>query len=786
MNELTFDKLKRYIDPALFNFETTDEIKPLDSIVGQDRAREAMAFGLRIKQKGYNIFMTGLSGTGKSSFAASYIKKIAEAEQRPNDWVYVFNFEKPGQPIAIELPPGMGRQFQKDMKDFVDQLQRDVPKAFDSNSYELQKNEIIKKYQDKKNRLIEELNVLAKSFGFILKDTKTGIVSIPVVGGKQISQEDFEQLDDEMRKDIEKKAAEFEVKALQIWKDIQAIDKEARDEIKVLDNNIGLFAVGHLIDDLKLKYSENDSVIRYLDSVKKDILDNLDNFKSEEGEENPFPFKKRNEKSFLKKYMVNLFVDNHNTTGAPVVFEYNPNYNNIIGSIEYESDFGIATTDFTKIKAGALHRANGGYLILQAKDVLTYPYAWDALKRSLKTDKITIENITSQYGLLSISSLKPEPIKLNIKVILIGTPYLYQLLFNYDDDFKKLFKIKVDFNNDMDLNDENISNMAAFIKTHCMNDNLKPFENTGVAKIVEYSTRLSENQKKLTTQFNEIVEILYESDVWASLDNSNIVTAKHVEKAIEEKTKRINKIEEKIIEMFKNKVYLMDVDGEKVGTVNGLSVIDLGDYQFGKPSKITVTTYPGDEGVVNIERESKMSGRIHDKGVMILTGYLGSKFAKDFPLTLSARICFEQSYEGVEGDSASSTELYALLSSLAEIPIKQGIAVTGSVNQFGEIQPVGGIIHKIEGFFKICKEKGLTGQQGVIIPEQNIDNLVLNDEVINAVKDGIFHIYSVKNIDEGMEILTGKTIHEIHNEVYKKLKSYFEMIANNKENKGDK
>lgn len=786
MKELSIDKLKKYIDPNLFNFVTTETIKSLDGLIGQERAKDSMEFGLKIKQKGYNIFITGLTGTGKSSYATSSINKVASEEKVPDDWVYVFNFDKPSQPIAINLKPGVGRQLQRDMKEFVEQLQREVPKAFNTKSYDLQKSEIIKKYQDKKNNLVEELNTLAKNFGFVLKETKTGIVSIPVIDGKQVNNEEYEQLDEEKKKEIESKASEFEVKVLQIWKDIQNVDKEARDEIHELDNNIGLFAVGHLIDDLRTKYNDYNSVIKYLDSIQRDILENLDNFRNEDDEDNQFPFiLKKNRKAFLKKYSVNLFVDNSRMKGAPVIVEYNPNYNNILGSIEYESDFGVATTDFTKIKAGALHRANGGYLILQAKDVLTYPYVWDALKRTLKTDKITIENVTSSYGLLSISSLKPEPIELNVKVVLIGTPYLYHLLYNYDEDFKKLFKVKVDFNDVMDLNDDNIAQMAAFVKKHCETDNLRPFHNTGVAKIIEYSTRISEDQNKLTTRFNDIVEILYESDIWAEIDKSPIVKGEHVEKAIKEKIKRVNMIEEKYIDYFKEGLLLIDVTGEKVGIVNGLSVIDLGDYQFGKPSRITVTTYPGEEGVVNIERETKMSGHIHDKGVMIITGYIGSKYADDFPLTLSARICFEQLYEGVEGDSASSTELYGILSSLSGVPIKQGIAVTGSVNQFGIIQPVGGVTHKIEGFYKLCKVKGLTGDQGVIIPEQNIENLVLDDEVINACKEKKFHIYSIKTIDEGMEILTGVEMSVINEKVKAKLKSFYEIMTKNKQNKSE-
>lgn len=784
MNEIKVKMLKKYIDPNLFNFVTTETIQPLNGLIGQERARDAMKFGLKIKKRGYNIFMSGITGTGKFSYAVNSINDIAEQQKVPDDWIYVFNFDKPAQPIAIKLKPGTGAQFKEDMKKFVENLQREVLKAFNSKSYELQKSEIVKKYQDKKNNLIEELNELAKNFGFILKETKSGIVSIPVIDGKQLNNEEYENLDKDVKKGIEKKASEFEVKALQIWKDIQNVDRETRDEIHVLDNNIGLFTVGHLIDDLRNKYEEYNDVIKYLDSVQRDILENLDNFKREDDDETQFPFiLKHNKNDFIKKYSVNLFVDNSHTKGAPVIVEYNPNYNNIIGTIEYESDFGVATTDFTKIKAGAFHKANGGYLILQAKDVLTYPYVWDAIKRTLKTEKIMIENITSTYGLLSISSLKPEPIPLNVKVILIGTPYLYSLLYNYDEDFKKFFKVKVDFNDEMEINDNNIAQMAAFIKKHCELDNLRPFHKTGVAKVIEYSTRISENRNKLTTRFNDIVEILYESDIWADIDKSSVVMGKHVDKAINEKIKRVNMLEEKYIDYFKNGTFLIDTEGAKVGIVNGLSIIDLGDYQFGKPSRITVTTYPGEEGVVNIEREIKMSGHIHDKGVMIITGYLGYKYAYDFPLTLSARICFEQLYEGVEGDSASSTELYGLLSSLSGLPIKQNIAVTGSVNQFGIIQPVGGVTHKIEGFYRLCKIKGLTGDQGVIIPEQNVINLVLNDEVIEACKNKKFHIYSVKTIDEGMEILTGEKMSDINEKVEEKLKSFFTILSKNKENK---
>jgi lon-related putative ATP-dependent protease len=789
-NSLEPEKLYKKCDPGIFEFETTEEIISLEGIIGQERAVRAVEFGLRIKRHGYNTFITGLTGTGKTSYARSVTQEKASGEPVPNDWCYLYNFKNPGEPMVLSLPAGMGSIFVRDVNNLLEELKEEIPKAFDTEEYERQKGNILKEFQETRNALMEKLNRAAQENGFLLKRTSTGFLSVPLVEGKELSEDEFNQLEQSEREKLDKKSTEIQLKAMEIARRIQNEEKAMKDCFRELEQKTGLHAAGHLIDEVKEKYSDFPRVINYLDEFKDDVLANLNDFK-EEDEDKQFPsfwLKRYAHDSATSKYSVNLVIDNSETRGAPVIVETNPTYYNLIGRVEHENRFGMVTTDFTMIKGGALHRANGGYLILQAKDVLLNFQSWEVLKRVLKTREIRIETIGEQYALLTMATLKPEPIPLDVKVILIGSPLLYHLMYRYDDDFKKLFKIKADFDGIMGRSIENMSKMANFISSHCQNEGLTHFDRSGVARVVEYSSRLAEHQEKLTTRFNEIVEILYEADAWAELEGGVLVNAGHVEKAIREKVHRSDKYEKKLLEMVEEGQILLDFKGEKVGQVNGLAVIDLGDYIFGRPSRITVSTYLGRRGIVNIERESKMSGHIHDKGVLIISGYLGQKYAQNFPLTLSAGICFEQSYEGVDGDSASSAELYALLSSLSEIPLKQSIAVTGSVNQKGEIQPVGGITRKVEGFFAACKLHGLNGDQGVIIPHQNVVNLMLDAEVVGAVREGKFHIYAVKNVEEGLEILTGipagvrgedgkypeGTINYL---VEKKLKGYHEMLG---------
>ncbi len=753
--ELAPEELSNKIDYSLFEFETTADLSPLDGIIGQGRAAAAMEFGLTIKRSSYNIYVSGITGTGRSSYTKSIISRIAANEKVPDDWCYVYNFKNPDKPMCINLPAGMGYRLQKDMKKLVKDLKVKVPKAFEGEEYEKQKSQIVQEYQEKSSEYMEVFNVFAKEQGFIIKKSEQGLMTIPIRDGKPIEDKDYMEMTTEDRKQIEDNSFIVQGKLLETMKKIKDIEKSARDKIDQLETKIALLAVEQPIMELKEKFGQFRNVHDYLQAVQKDIIHNVEDFRNLEAShaDQMNLVERIREKDFTVKYQVNLLVDNRDTKGAPVVLESNPKYYNLLGKIEYESNMGVVTTDFTKIKAGSLHQANGGYIIINMSDLMRNPESWEGIKRAIKTGSITTENIFSMAGIVS-GGMKPEPIPLSVKVILIGSAYMYQALYTYDEDFRKLFKIKADFDIDMSSSMENCMKYARFISSHCENKGLMHFDKSAVAAVIEYSRRLAEHKDKLSTRFNDIVEILYEADAWARIDGMDTVTGSYVKKAIEHKGYRSNRIEEKMQELIDTGVVLISTEEKVVGQVNGLSVLDFGDYTFGKPSRITVVTYAGEKGIVNIEREVEMSGSIHDKGVLILTGYLGNKFAQDFPLTISASICFEQLYDGIEGDSASSTELYALLSSLAELPMKQYIAVTGSVNQKGEIQPIGGVNEKIEGFFQTCKARGLKGYEGVMIPWQNVVNLMLKDEVIEAVREGKFHIYPVKNIDEGIEILT--------------------------------
>lgn len=742
-----------HCDPTQFEFETTETVPPLAGIIGQERAVRAMEFGLKIKRHCYNIFLTGPTGTGKNSYAQQLVHEVAMSEAVPDDWCYVYNFADPSQPLALRLPSGRGAHFVKDMQRLVESLKLEIPKAFDADDFERQKAEIYRNYQEVRSQLFEELASLAEEQGFVLKRASSGFVTVPIVDGEEVASEDIANLPEDLKDELEKKTNELQFSSLHVMRRIQAAERAMKEQLKELENRIGLFAVGYLIDELKEKYQDQTEIINYLLAVQEDIIANLDDFRQAEEESSPFPWLRRKEEAGAK-YRVNLVVDNKNTIGAPVVVDTNPTYYNLIGRVEYENKLGAMTTDYAMIKAGSLLKANGGYLILQARDVLTNAGTWEGLKRVLKTREACLENLGEQFSLLAMSSLRPQAIPVQLKVILVGSPYLYHLLYHYDDDFRKLFKIKADFDTEMAASRDKMTQMASFVASHTQREGLQHFDRTGVARLVEYSARLAGHQQKLTTRFNEILEIISEADAWSGMMGDELVRAEHVKRAIEEKIYRSDTYEKKLQDMLAEGTILLDLTGEKVGQVNGLSVLDSGDYAFGRPTRITAVTYLGREGIINIERETKLSGRIHDKGLLTLSGYLASKFAQKAPLSLSASLAFEQMYGGVDGDSASSTELYALLSSLAELPLRQDIAVTGSVNQHGEIQPIGGVTEKVEGFFKACKLLGLTGKQGVMIPVQNIINLNINEEVLTAVREKKFHIYPVATVEEGIEILT--------------------------------
>lgn len=739
-------------------FETTKDLKPLKGIIGQKRGVEALTFGLKIKKRGYNIYVAGISGTGRSSYTNSITEEFAKDLPVPYDWVYVFNFKNKDCPKALCLEPGVGKSFKWDIESLIERLKIIIPETFTGMEYEAKKNEIFKVFHQRKSEIIQELNEASTQLGFVFSPTENGFISIPLKDGKPMSQQEYESLPNEQMEEIMDKSSKLNMETFEIMNKLRISDDEFRGKIKQLDQHVIYDIVNFDINKLYKKYGNRKSTVDYINDLENDIMENIDRFKKNDILDKTLSLQEipiNIEESFLNRYRVNLFVDNSELSHAPIINESNPIFNNLIGTIEYKNQMGTLRTDFTQIKPGALHLANGGFLIIQMKEILNNTISWETLKRALKTEEINIENLSRQMGLTVTSTLKPEPIPLDIKIILIGDSYTYSTLYNYDDDFRKSFKVMADFDVEMSKDAGNVYKMAEFIASHCEKNELRHFDKLAVARIVEYSSRLADHQEKLSSKFNKIVEILYEADLWASEDKAGIVSERHIQKAISEKIYRSNKYEEKLKEMFLDGSFLMDFKGSEIGQINGLAVMGTGEYSFGKPSRITASTYCGEEGIINIEREAKQSGNMHDKGVLILSGYLGQKYATFKPMGLTVSIGFEQNYSMIDGDSASSTELYAILSSIAEVPIKQYIAVTGSVNQKGMVQPIGGVNEKIEGFFELCKLSGLTGKQGVMIPKQNIKNLMLKSEVIDAVKSGDFHIYAIGHIDEGIKILTG-------------------------------
>ncbi|MBS7656738.1 AAA family ATPase [Candidatus Bathyarchaeota archaeon] len=734
--------------------DTTEDLSPLEEIIGQDRAVRALRFGIDIAERGFNIFVAGVPGTGKTTAVKDFLEEVAKTKPVPTDWCYVHNFQNPYEPNAISLPPGMAKIFQKDMANFIQEVRKNLPKVFESDEYARKREITIGAIEKEREQLFAELNMKAQAEGFILQSSPIGLLTIPVVKGRPLNEKDFLSLSPEVRAEIQKKRDVLEAELRSAMRQLRGLARKTDEAIRKMDQEVALYTIEFAMSELKEKYKNHKEIVDYLIAVQNDILENLEQFVSEPKTQAQQPFPWVEELPF-RKYEVKVVVDNSSLRGAPVVLEQNPTYQNLFGRIEKEARLGVLSTDFTMIHGGSLHAANGGYLVLPAGETLGNMFTWDSLKRALMNREIMIEEAGERLGFITTKGLKPEPIPLNVKVILIGSPLVYELLVRYDPQFKELFKVKADFDTVMDRTEENMRKYAAFICTFCKKEKLKHLDASAVSKIIAYGSRLAEDQAKLSTRFAEVADIIREANFYAVQEGSNYITASHVKKAIEEKIYRSNLIQEKIKEMIKRGVLLIDTEGSVVGQVNGLSVTGFGDFSFGMPSRLTASIGIGREGVVDIEREAKLGGPIHTKGVLILSGYLSNKYAQDKPLTLSARLVFEQSYSGVEGDSASSAELYALLSALSGIPIKQSIAVTGSVNQKGEVQAIGGVNEKIEGFYEVCKAKGLTGKQGVMIPESNVQNLMLKEEIVEAVKAGKFHIYSVKTIDEGIEVLTG-------------------------------
>ncbi|MFW6270137.1 MAG: AAA family ATPase [Bacillota bacterium] len=789
-NKLTAADLICKCESSNLDFETTADIKPFsDGIIGQNRAVEAVDLGLKVEQKGYNIYMSGDTGTGKSTYAKKVAEDKSKDYQVPPDLCYVYNFKNSEEPKSLKLPPGYGIKLKNDIEEVIEELKEEIPEAFSSEEYEEKKRDIMSGYQNKSNKMMEEFEKEIREKGFTLQNTAQGPMPIPLDNtGHPIKQEQFQKMDEEKRKELREKSQDIQNDMENVLNKIRDMKLDAQEKLKNEEKKIALSVIQPIIDNLKMKYEECEEILEYLDEVQEDIIENIDKFKNDDNQQNqaqPFPFMQRgDDESFFNRYEVNLLVSNEDREGAPVVFETNPNYYNLFGKIEGKGQFGTITTDFTMIKEGAVHRANGGFLIIKAKDVLSKPLAWETLKRTLINEEIKIENIGEQYRAMPIKTLKPEPISVNIKVIMIGNPLIYQLLYNYDEEFEKLFKIRADFDVEMKRNEENMEKFASFIASISDREKVKDFTAGAVSKVIEYSSRLTGDNQKMSTRFNEIIELLYESDALAA--DKEFVEREDVKRAIKEKEKRNNLAEEKIQEMIDRGHLLVEVKGEASGQINGLSVYQTGQYTFGKPSRITARTFLGQEGVINIEREVDMSGKIHNKGVMILSGYLGGKYAQEKPLSLSASIAFEQSYGPIDGDSASCAELMVLLSAISDIPLSQELAITGSMNQKGKVQPIGGVNEKIEGYFRTCKVQGLTGNQGVIIPAQNRDNLMLKEKVIEAVENDKFNIYIVEDIDEVIELMMEKPAAEVHEEVKKSLHSFASKAKEFKSKNTDK
>lgn len=758
--EVPAEKLNKVCDPDSLGFETTAEVEDLDGTIGQERALSALELAVDIEADGYNLFVSGIPGSGRNTALRSYLQKVASNKPNPPDWGYVYNFEDPSQPQAISMTCGMIRLLGHDMDDLTSTCRHEIPRAFDTDDYSHRVEEMMQELQEKRQVLTASLEQEAQRLGFSLTFTQVGITPVPLLEGRQMTQEEFAALSDEIREGFRGHAEELQHEIAHLTREMRRLNKEADEKVNDIDKEVVRVTLSPIIDELQEKYEDFPKIVDYLTKVEADMAQNIEVFKPKETHQMPalpFPMPQlpTNGDDFFVRYKVNCLVDNTNCEGGPVIFEFSPTYYNLFGRIDYRTRMGTFTTDLTMIKSGAFHRANGGYLVLQARDVLFSPLSWEALKRSLRSGEVRIENIGEQNSPLPSSTLRPQAIPNNAKVIMVGSPQLIQLLRAADEDVRRYFKVNADFDTVMDRNEENEKKYAAFVASRTNGNTLRPFHKTAVAKVIDYSSRLVENQEKLTTRFMDIADILTEANYWASKGGGDLVQGEHVSQAIEQKHYRLSLTEDRIQELIDNGTIHIATDGGRVGEVNGLAVYSVGDYAFGKPSKISARVSLGRGQLINIERETHMSGKIHDKGFMILTGYMHGQYGQDKPLSLSASIGFEQTYSEIDGDSASSTELYSLISALSGIPLTQGIAVTGSVNQAGDVQAIGGGTYKIEGFFDVCKAAGLTGSQGVMVPKDNLKNLMLRDDVAQAVKDGQFHIYSVATIDEGLEVLTG-------------------------------
>ena len=748
------EQLRRCLDPKRLRFASTAEVEPLVGTIGQPRAIGALEFGLSVATTGFNVFVSGAPGTGRLTTVLDYLGELAPQKVAPPDWVYVHEFANADRPNAIRLPAGRGDEFARAMDEFVDAARREIPRAFESEEYDRRQREIVAEVAGRREREEQQLTRFAADRRIALRMTPLGVASMPLVDGKPITREQFEGLPDDERAAITQATAEVEGRAAGFVRALHRLEQEATERVRELEREVALFATDPLFHDLAERFADVEEVLAHLDDVKRDVLASVADFRADEDAPSPLGLGAR-PRDFAR-YRVNVLVSEGDGGGAPVVVERNPTYYNLVGRIEYRASFGTMVTDFREIKPGALHRANGGFLVLDASDVLRHPFSWDALKRALRGREARIENLGEEFSAVPIATLRPEPIPLDLKVVLLGPPFLYQALYRLDEDFRELFKVRADFSPELDWTPEHHRNYAAFVSRWVRENGLRHLSLAAVARVIEHGARLREHQRKLSARLLEISDVVSEASFCAARRGSDLVEAVDVEVAVREREYRSSLLEERIRELVADGTIVIETAGERIGQLNGLAILDAGDHSFGRPSRVSARVSLGRSGIASIEREIELSGPIHSKGFMILSGYIAATYAQDWPLAASATLTFEQGYDEIEGDSASSTELYALLSALSDVPLSQGIAVTGSVDQQGNVQAVGGVTRKIEGFFATCKLQGLTGSQGVIVPAANVQNLMLDPEVVEAVCEGTFHVWAVRTVDEGIALLTGR------------------------------
>ena len=755
--ELAAKDLRFHVDPKSVEVDSTESLCPVKhGLVGQERAIEAIKFGIGMADPEYNIYVAGTADTGATYMARAFLEEEAKKQPPPPDWCYVYNFKEPDKPCALKLPTGRGKELKKAMDELIEALKSDIPTAFSADDYRYKEQVVRQEFENKRRKIIDALREKVEAEGFLLQVDLQGVSIMPGKDGKIIPPEELAKYSPEEKKALRDRGDKLSMQMNQAMTEMAEIESEYVEGRKKLEHKVALAVVEKKIRRPLGRFKDHTPILEYLEAVKQDILDHIDDFrKKPEAQAAQGPFIGMASPPAWNKYRVNVLVDNSEAKGAPVVYTSSPTYPALFGRVEREAVFGALVTDFTMIKPGALHEANGGYLVLKATDILKWYLSWEALKRAVRNKEVKIEDIGEMYGFMTTRTLKPEPVPLEVKLVITGDPYIYELLYIYDDRFKQMFKIKAHLDDQTDRNNTSIRECLGCMARFCEEEGLKHVDRTGIARLLEYSMEVTGTRDKLTLKLGVIGDIIKEANYWAVQEKRRYIAASHVEKAIEKKIYRSSLIEERIQELIKKDIFWIEADSYKVGQINGLSILQTGDHVFGKPGRITANVSMGKDGVITIDRQSRLSGKIHTKGVIILSSYLREHFAQDKPLALTASLCFEQTYGMVEGDSASSTELFVLLSAIANVPVFQGIAATGSVSQKGEIQPVGGVTRKIEGFFDICKHKGLTGKQGVIIPAKSIKDLMLRKDVVEAVKDGKFHIYPIKTIEQGIEILTG-------------------------------